>query len=169
MSNKQEDFCRSARADYVKLKNLVYRRLQVSIGACKQEIKSSLNEFSIAGYCPCYVKEVTKDSSAELNGIKRGDLLIEINAVNCYRATVKTINSLLKPVDGKINLTIYRRLKNSEKAYQISKILSDEKKKFLKPLINKKIKNSKNGSLISKWLRPSLWLSCAQPTNTTIS
>ena len=165
MSKNQRIVANTSQNNYVKLKNLVYQRLVISI---KTNRLCILNDICLTGYCPTQISNVKIGSELEMNGLNKGDLLIEINGVNCYRATMKTIMNMIKPINGILSLTVYKRLKNPETAFKMSKLLNDEKFVVIKPIVNKKI-NSKNKNIISKLLKPSLWLSCAQPTNTTMS
>ncbi|RNA08671.1 regulator of G- signaling 3-like, partial [Brachionus plicatilis] len=146
-------------AKYVKVKNVAYEQMELCLKQTKDELKSSnCYGFVVAGYCPSHVEAVAQNSVADKSGLRKGDLIIKVNDVNCCRARIKSILTLIKSNNADIlKLTIYRRLFDNQ----------DTAKKLYTNTFNGKtrdteqeneIKRKKNGSLISKWLRPSLWL-----------
>jgi hypothetical protein len=79
--------------------------------------------FVVAGNCPCYVKSVEDGSIAKQMGLKRGDLIISINNVNCCRATIKSVLLLIKQTsqkgsnfNGRMDIVIERKIKTSSKS-----------------------------------------------------
>ncbi|CAF1077737.1 unnamed protein product, partial [Brachionus calyciflorus] len=151
--------------NYVKFKNLVYEEIQISLKYNKEDYGFVLN-----GYCPCYVESIVEHSVAELSGLKRGDLVIKVNGTNCCRATIKSIMSIIKTNSKDIlTLVIYRRLSDSQKAFAISRQFGKSNSIFKKPTQNTPSKKSEKVNFISKLLRPSKWLSCAQTGNTTMA
>lgn len=56
------------------------------------------------------IANIRKDSPAEICGLKKGDILVRINGMQCYRLSLQEINAILKSEEGKtIVLEIERR------------------------------------------------------------
>ncbi|CAF0872471.1 unnamed protein product [Brachionus calyciflorus] len=170
LNDQQQQVPNTNVTKYVKIKNVVYEQIELSLKLSKDEHKSSNSYgFVIAGYCPCHVETIVENSIAEKFGLKKGDLIIKVNEVNCCRARIKSILSLIKSnSNDNLKLTIYRCLNDAQKAFRISKRINLAKNnQNIKEQIESK--KSKNINLITKLLRPSKWLSCAQPVNATMS
>lgn len=66
---------------------------------------------TVAGYCPCHVEAVAEGSPAWRAGVRRADLILRVNGVNCCRARLKSVLALVKQASRlhtPIKLTIYR-------------------------------------------------------------
>lgn len=66
---------------------------------------------TVAGYCPCHVEAVAEGSAAWRAGVRRADLIVRVNGVNCCRARLKSVLALVKQASrlpAPIKLTIYR-------------------------------------------------------------
>ena len=121
---------------------------------------STPGSFFIDGYCPSHIRAtLNSDAGAELwrAGLRPNDLLIKIDAINCCRATHKTIRSILKrqaklSVDHTVVLTLYR---SSTPRHTVSTsstttaATKQQAKQPKQPLFAKLFKSS------------SAWLSCA--------
>lgn len=145
----------------VKFNNGLYEKLTLVLNSSEPGPTTSTQYgFIIAGYCPSYVENITEDSLSFRCGLKKGDLLIRINDINCCRATLKSILSLIKssPAQTGLKLTVYRSLNQT----------SQNKKRKLVEKKTAELKSTKKSShkkLLNKLFKPSLWLSCAQPLN----
>lgn len=164
LSNKKESSVSSTNAQpeskkYAKINNLVYEQIELCL------TPSQDYGFIIAGYCPCHVETVVENSIAFNACLQKGDLIMKVNDVNCCRARIKSILSLVKQNSNTgLKLTVYRRFMGIKRP---SKVCSTSN---LKIQLSKQIETkSKNIKLLAKLLRPSMWLSCAQPSNTTMS
>lgn len=109
--------------------------------------------FTLAGYCPCHVENVTMSSISHTAGLKQSDIIMKINDVKCCRATLKTCLNLIKNSPVSLSLTVYRfnepkRIRSSNKSH--------------KAPVNKNIANKKkqNKVFLSRIFRPSLWVPC---------
>lgn len=72
---------------------------------------------TIAGYCPCHVEAVADASPAARAGVRRGDLIMRVNDVNCCRARLKSVLALVKQasrLNSPIKLTIYRPVQQQQ-------------------------------------------------------
>ena len=195
---------------YVNSSNLIYEQIDVhlTISSCTGVTSfSSSNSSShhhhasssstatymsslgcaIAGYCPCYIESVDEESSARVSGLRRGDLLVKVNGVNCCRATLKTVLSLLKhaAADSRLTLTVQRSKKpqqqqqqqhvpahrnrrlillntslNSKKRHQV-----EVKRTRESGSLPRRVLAAKKTTLLAKLFRPSLWLSCGQQSS----
>lgn len=66
---------------------------------------------TVAGYCPCHVEAIAEGSPAWRAGVRRADLIVRVNGVNCCRARLKSVLALVKQASRlhvPIKLTIYR-------------------------------------------------------------
>lgn len=65
----------------------------------------------IGGYCPCHVERVVDGSVSFGAGVRRGDLIVRVNGVNCCRARLKSVLGLIRqtqPLRMSLKLTLYR-------------------------------------------------------------
>ena len=111
--------------------------------------------FTIAGYCPSYIENVAENSLACQSGLKRGDLIVKVNHVNCCRATLKTIFSLIKQSTLKtsnLTLTVYRHVRRKSGKVKIELKSSVQAKKQINTnntnLINSSMSNCSNSMMM---------------------
>jgi hypothetical protein len=112
--------------------------------------------FTVAGYCPCHVEEIQENSIAFQAGLKKSDLIVKINNVNCCRATLKTTLNLIKSSStsgSSTLLTVYRLANN--------KVILSQKCKNQNITKEKKIKQ-RLFSKLSTWWR---FKSCSTTTS----
>ena len=102
--------------------------------------------FTIAGYCPCYVESVNPNSIASDAGLRRGDLIMKVNSVTCFRGTLKSVLNLIKSSAGILTLTIHRNHGTIKHLPKISHVVDSGKKK---------------SGLKKLFFKPSMWFSCA--------
>ena len=70
------------------------------------------------------ISNIRKESPADLCGLQKGDVIININNVQGYRYSLQTINQILKSEDGKwIHLEIERNGKPMKFHFQLKSIL----------------------------------------------
>ena len=112
--------------------------------------------FTVAGYCPCHIASIVTGSVADKLGLQQSDILIKINNVNCCRATLKTVLSLIKSATSELNVTVYRAANPNRGSRNCSKLSPA-------PEVTK----AKKSSYLGKLFRPSKWMSCAAPLNLT--
>lgn len=136
----------------VKFNNQSYNVMSFTL----QKDKSSGYGFTVVGYCPCHIDNLIDDSSAERSGLQQSDLIMKINNINCCRATLKTVLSLIKNSVSELNITVYRSTNANRSSRSNSSKLSQ-------PMAKK----AKKTSYLGKLFRPSKWLSCAAPLNLT--
>lgn len=113
--------------------------------------------FTVAGYCPCHVQNIIDNSIAGRAGLQQSDLIIKINNVNCQRATLKSVLSLIKNSTSDLFLTVNRPT-GFNKSRNCSKLIAQS---------TSTVKKSKKTSYFGKLFRPSKWLSCAAPITMT--
>ena len=111
--------------------------------------------FKLTGYCPCYIESVEPYSIADKLGLKRSDLIMKINNINCCRATLKTTLNLIKSNQASLMLTIYRLKLNSSKKRKQTTCMSSRKENAKKA----------KGSLLNKLAS---WWKCSSASNATI-
>jgi hypothetical protein len=121
-------------------KGLKYDLIEINI-LNKQIHQSDDFGFTVAGYCPCHVEEIQENSIAFEAGLKKSDLIVKVDNVNCCRATLKTTLNLIKSSSTKSSstlLTVYRLAGNQRKNQQKNKKQNVEKgKKIKRGLFNK--------------------------------
>lgn len=131
-----------------------------STSSSQQHVTTSSTQFGfvIAGYCPCYVANVLEDSVSDRAGLRRGDLIMSINGVNCCRARIKTLLSLIKGQTS-LKLAIHRRRGSS---HHVSKSIKSNKSTTPKPACK-----------LSTWKRllkkPSTWFCGSQGTGVNVT
>lgn len=70
------------------------------------------------------IANVRKDSPADACGVKKGDILLRINGILCYRLSLQEINTLLKSEEGKtIELEVERMGKPIKFLFKLKSII----------------------------------------------
>jgi hypothetical protein len=134
-------------------KNIKYELAEINLLNKQEEYG-----FTVAGYCPCHVEEIQENSIAFQAGLKKSDLIVKINNVNCCRATLKTTLNLIKSSStsgSSTLLTVYRLADN--------KVILSQKCKNQNITKEKKIKQ-RLFSKLSTWWR---FQSCSTTSSST--
>ena len=138
-------------------KGLKYDLIEINI-LNKQINQPDEYGFTVAGYCPCHVEEIQENSIAFQAGLKKSDLIVKVNNVNCCRATLKTTLNLIKSSStsgSSTLLTVYRLAGN--------KVILSQKCKNQNITKEKKIKQ-RLFSKLSTWWR---FQSCSTTTTSS--
>jgi hypothetical protein len=70
------------------------------------------------------IANVRKDSPADLCGLQKGDILLRINGMQCYKLSLQEINAILKSEEGKtIELEIERQHKPMKYEFKLKSII----------------------------------------------
>lgn len=166
---------------FIKYNKLVYEQIDLVLSNYQNltfgnETIDTQYGFVIAGYCPSYVDNITNDSIAFKCGLRKSDLIMKINNVNCCRATLKTILSLIKNSsagNSTLRMTVFRLYNNNNNNMRRMICSENIKKKKTNKLSSNKDKDTavqrSKKKLLSKLFKPSLWLSCAQPFNNILA
>jgi hypothetical protein len=150
---------RQNRCKKVKYNGSVFEQLEFDLNEIEDNLAEINLGMTIAGYCPCHVEAVVEGGLAFRAGLRPGDLIMRINEVSCCRARLKSVLVLIKRSHA-VKIGVYRPLKQQQHRQEPIKAQAVKKSGRQSSLKSK---------LLSKLLmKPSMWLSCAQPNNQTL-
>ena len=70
------------------------------------------------------ISNVRKDSPAEVSGLQKGDIIVSINRMPCYRMSLQEINYILKSEEGRnIELEIERKNKKMRFSFRLKSLI----------------------------------------------